>query len=55
MAAPATGGTAAPQAQQPVTDGRTKIEVVRSAARHPFPTADIDQMLMEIERGYTGG
>jgi predicted 2-oxoglutarate/Fe(II)-dependent dioxygenase YbiX len=41
--------------RQPATDGRKKIEVVRSAARHAFPTADIDQMLIEIERGYSGG
>jgi hypothetical protein len=30
-----------------------KLEVVRSAARHEFPTADIDVMLAEIESGYT--
>lgn len=29
-----------------------KVQVVREAARHDFPTADIDQMLAEIERGY---
>jgi hypothetical protein len=32
-----------------------KLRAVRSAARHAFPTADIDQMLREIERGYTPG
>jgi hypothetical protein len=31
---------------------RKKLEVVRAAARHAFPTADIDQMLGEIEHGY---
>ena len=31
-----------------------KISVVRAAARHDFPTADIDRMLAEIERGYLG-
>jgi predicted 2-oxoglutarate/Fe(II)-dependent dioxygenase YbiX len=41
--------------RQPAADGRKKIEVVRRAARHAFPTADVDQMLAEIERGYTGG
>jgi hypothetical protein len=25
---------------------------VRAAARHSFPTRDIDQVLAEIERGY---
>jgi hypothetical protein len=32
-----------------------KLAVVRAAARHRFPTADVDQMLAEIEHGYTGG
>jgi hypothetical protein len=41
--------------RQPESDSRKKLEVVRSAARHAFPTADIDQMLVEIERGYIGG
>jgi hypothetical protein len=30
-----------------------KLEAVRAAVRHSFPTAEIDQMLAEIERGYT--
>jgi hypothetical protein len=34
--------------------GRKKLEVVRAAARHAFPSPDIDQMLKEIERGYLG-
>lgn len=33
-------------------DSRKKLQVVRSAARQSFPTADIDQMLAEIEQGY---
>ncbi|MSR21475.1 MAG: antitoxin [Gemmatimonadetes bacterium] len=32
-----------------------KLLVVREAARHSYPTADIDQMNAEIERGYAGG
>ena len=40
---------------QPRGEAKKKLEVVRAAARHAFPTADIDQMLQEIERGYTGG
>ena len=36
----------------PGADVDTKLECVRSAARHQFPTADIDQMLSEIEKGY---
>lgn len=30
----------------------TKLGAVRAAVSHSFPTADIDQMLEEIERGY---
>ena len=30
----------------------SKLRAVRSAARHEFPTADIEEMLAEIERGY---
>ena len=37
-----------------VGDPGFKLEVVRKAARHDFPTADIDRMLEEIERGYSG-
>ena len=29
-----------------------KLEAVRSAVKHSFPTGDIEQMLTEIERGY---
>jgi hypothetical protein len=29
-----------------------KLEAVRKAVRHSFPTADIEQMLSEIEQGY---
>jgi hypothetical protein len=29
-----------------------KLEAVRRAARYSFPTADIEQMLSEIEQGY---
>jgi hypothetical protein len=32
-----------------------KLECVRSAVRHEFPTADIDEMLSEIEEGYGSG
>jgi len=41
--------------EEPVTDSKRKIAVVREAARGAYPTADIDQMLSEIERGYTSG
>ncbi len=32
-----------------------KMEAVREAARFEFPTGDIDQMLADIERGYSAG
>ena len=35
-------------------DVDTKLSAVRTAARHAFPTADIDQMNAEIARGYLG-
>lgn len=38
--------------QEPTMDARRKLSVVREAARASYPTADIDQMLAEIERGY---
>lgn len=39
----------------PVRDTLRKLEVVRAAVRHEFPTANIEEMLEEIERGYVGG
>jgi hypothetical protein len=38
--------------REPLGDTEKKIEVVRAATRHSFPTADLDQMLREIEQGY---
>ncbi len=40
---------------EPGADARKKLEAVRAAARHGFPTADIEQMLSEIEGGYLSG
>jgi hypothetical protein len=36
----------------PGPDTRKKLAVVRAAARHAYPAADIDRMLGDIERGY---
>lgn len=36
----------------PNTNAKKKLDVVRAAASHAFPTADIDHMLREIEHGY---
>ncbi|HLW75950.1 MAG TPA: hypothetical protein VKS01_03175 [Bryobacteraceae bacterium] len=40
--------------RKPATDADTKLKAVRRAAGYSFPTADIDQMLGEIEQGYEG-
>jgi hypothetical protein len=40
---------------EPLRDANRKLEAVRAAARHSFPTGDIEVMLGEIERGYAGG
>jgi predicted transcriptional regulator len=42
----------AAQRQEPSIDAARKLVAVRSAARHEFPTADIEEMLREIEQGY---
>ncbi len=41
--------------REPSREVAAKLEVVRAAARMDFPTADIDHMLEEIERGYGSG
>ena len=41
--------------REPIADPDAKLAAVRAAGRHGFPTADIDQMLAEIEHGYLGG
>ena len=38
--------------REPRGDIESKLRAVREAARHEGPTADIDQMLAETERGY---
>jgi len=38
--------------REPVGDSGKKLDVVRAATRHSYPTADIDTMLAEIEHGY---
>jgi hypothetical protein len=36
---------------EPLGDAGKKLDVIREAARQEFPTADIDEMLAQIERG----
>lgn len=40
--------------EEPLGDRDKKLAVVREAATHGYPTADIEQMLDEIESGYRG-
>ena len=38
--------------RKPGVDSESKLKAVRRAAQFAFPTADIEDMLGEIERGY---
>jgi hypothetical protein len=40
--------------QEPSGSVSQKLEAIRAAARHSYPTADVDKMLAEIEAGNTG-
>lgn len=40
--------------REPLGDAQAKIAAVRTAARHAFPTAEIDDLLGQIEHGYAG-
>jgi hypothetical protein len=42
------------RAGRPAVGPETKLKAVRRAANYSFPTADVQQMLREIERGYDG-
>jgi hypothetical protein len=39
-------------AREATVDPGMKLSAVRAAVQHRFPTADIDQMIREIERGF---
>jgi hypothetical protein len=41
--------------QEPSKDIGKKLQAIRTAAKHNFPTADIDTMLAEIESGHSTG
>jgi hypothetical protein len=41
--------------REPSSDVGKKLDIVRAAVRHDFPSGDIDSMLAEIENGYTAG
>jgi hypothetical protein len=40
---------------EPSGSAGKKLEAIRAAARLQYPTADIDRMLADIERGYSQG
>jgi hypothetical protein len=40
------------RSRQPVHEAQSKFKAVRRAAEYSFPTADIEQILAETERGY---
>jgi hypothetical protein len=42
------------RACRPLIEPETKLKAVRRGAQYSFPTADIERMLSEIERGYQG-
>jgi Ribbon-helix-helix protein, copG family len=42
----------AARAAQSLRDPRVKLNAIRKAAAYSSPTADIEQMLHEIEKGY---
>jgi hypothetical protein len=41
--------------REPLGATGKKLEVIRAAAQHGYPTGDIDTMLAEIEKGYGTG
>jgi hypothetical protein len=41
--------------REPSSDMGKKLDAVRAAARHDFPSGDIELMLAEIESGYSSG
>ena len=40
--------------QEPLVSPERKLASIRSAVRHEYPTGEIEEMLEQIERGYTG-
>jgi len=43
----------AAKSKEPSVDPRRKLDILHAATSHSFPTADIDEMLAQIERGYS--
>jgi hypothetical protein len=47
------GALRAAKAEEPVSDSGRKLRALSAATSHSFPTADIEEMLAQIERGYS--
>lgn len=45
----------ASRGREPVASAGKKLDIVRFASRHSYPTGDIEKMLAEIESGYLTG
>jgi hypothetical protein len=41
--------------REPSKEIGKKLDAIRAATRHDYPSGDIDQMLNDIERGYGSG
>jgi len=41
--------------REPVGEIGKKLEVIRAATQHEYPVGDIQEMLVEIEKGYGTG
>lgn len=39
--------------KEPLGSAGRKLETIRAAVKYDFPVGDIDQMLAEIEKGYS--
>lgn len=46
------GALRAARAEEPAAAPERKLQILRHATSHSFPTADIGEMLEQIERGY---
>jgi hypothetical protein len=47
------GALRAAKAEEPAADPSRKLRALAAATSHSFPTADIDEMIAQIERGYS--
>jgi predicted 2-oxoglutarate/Fe(II)-dependent dioxygenase YbiX len=41
--------------REPTGDASRKLEAIRSAARHAFPSDSVEDMIRDIDRGYAAG